>query len=170
MTRTKVRDKGVVRGGPSGLLISVLIHAGAFMLAGLLVVFSVTQKEEKKFVPPKPVDRPKMKLKKPQVKVRKSEKPKSANRIVTKVTRASMPDIQLPEMSGVGQGFTEGLAGVDLIPDLDDVTLLGSSQSIGSDLEGTFYDFNRRRNGSTYGMDTDVFMRSKTEHHGISRG
>jgi len=54
------------------------------------VVFNVLKKEEKKFVPPKPVDRPKMKLKKPKVKIKKNSKPKSTTRIVTKVKRASM--------------------------------------------------------------------------------
>ena len=148
----------VVKGAPSGLLISLLVHAAAFMLAGLLVVFSVTQKEEKKFVPPKPVDRPKMKLKKPKVKVKKTAKPKSTTRIVTKVKRATMPGIQMPEMGGMGEGLAGGVGGFEIMPDLDDVSVLGSSQSIGSDLEGTFYDFNRRRNGNTYGMDTDVFI------------
>ena len=44
--------KSVVKGAPSGLVISLLVHAAAFMQAGLLVVFAVHQ-EEKKFVPPK---------------------------------------------------------------------------------------------------------------------
>jgi hypothetical protein len=98
----------VVKGAPSGLVISLLVHAAAFMLAGLLVVFNVVNKEEKKFVPPKPVDRPKMKLKKPKVKVKKNAKPKSSERIVTKVTKANMPDIQLPELSGIGDGIGAG--------------------------------------------------------------
>ena len=75
MKKTAKKPKSVVKGAPSGLVISLLVHAAAFMLAGLLVVFSVVQKDEKKFVPPKPVDRPKMKLKKPKVKVKKSAKP-----------------------------------------------------------------------------------------------
>ena len=75
-------SKGVVKGEPSGFIISLLIHAGAFILAGLFFVFSVVQKEEKKIIPPKPVERPKMKLMKPKVKVKKSAKPKSTTRIV----------------------------------------------------------------------------------------
>ena len=67
----KVRKtKGIVKGAPSGFVISLGIHAAAFFLAGLFVVFTVVNKEEKKFIPPKPVDRPKMKLKKPKVKWR----------------------------------------------------------------------------------------------------
>ena len=66
-------------------MISLTLHAAAFLLAGMLVVFTVQKKEEKKFVSPKPVNRPNMKLKKPMVKVKKSAKPKSTTRIVTKV-------------------------------------------------------------------------------------
>ncbi len=35
------KAKGVVKGAPSGLVISLLVHAAAFMLAGLLVVWAV---------------------------------------------------------------------------------------------------------------------------------
>ncbi|QBG45900.1 hypothetical protein EGM51_00175 [Verrucomicrobia bacterium S94] len=142
------KSSGVVKGAPSGFIISIAIHAAAFLLAGMLVVFNVVQKEEKKFVPPKPVDRPKMKLKKPKVKVKKTSKPKSTTRIVTKVKRASMPDIQLPEMSGIGAGLTEGIGGFDIMPDLEEVSQFGASSSVGNDLEGTYYDFNRLRSGA----------------------
>ncbi|MBW2710060.1 MAG: hypothetical protein JRD04_12525, partial [Deltaproteobacteria bacterium] len=148
MKRLPKKNKGVVKGAPSGFVISLLVHAAAFMLAGLLVVFNVVNKEEKKFVPPKPVDRPKMKLKKPKVKVKKNAKPKSSNRIVTHVKRANMPDIKLPEMSGMGAGFGDGMSGgFDLMPDLDEVTLFGGGQSIGNDFVGTFYDLKRGRSG-----------------------
>ncbi|MDF7800138.1 SHD1 domain-containing protein [Pontiellaceae bacterium B1224] len=160
MKRNSKKSNNIGKGAPSGVVISLLVHAAAFLLAGVLVVFNVVNKEEKKFVPPKPVERPKMKLKKPKVKVKKNSKPKSSERIVTKVQKANMPEIYLPEMSGIGDGVGTGggYAGFDLMPNLDDIGFLGSPQSIGSDLEGTFYDFNRRSDGSTYGMDTDVFI------------
>ncbi|WP_168432970.1 SHD1 domain-containing protein [Pontiella sulfatireligans] len=154
MTR---KSKGVVRGAPSGLVISLLVHAAAFMLAGLLVVFTVTQKEEKKFVPPKAVERPKMKLKKPKVKVKKSAKPKPTTRIVTKVKRASMPDIQLPEMSGLADGLIGGIGGFEIMPDFSETTIFGSGQTIGNDFVGTFYDFKRDRRGKSMIMDTGTF-------------
>ncbi|MDF7825482.1 hypothetical protein P4B35_15755 [Pontiellaceae bacterium B12227] len=157
MKRRSKKNKGVVKGAPSGFLLSVLIHAAAFMLAGLLVVFNVVQKEEKKFVPPKPVDRPKMKLKKPKVKVKKSAKPRSSTRIVTKVKRASMPDIQLPEMSGLGEGLAGGIGGFEIMPDLSEVTMFGSGQSIGNDFVGTFYDMKRNRSGKPIPHDRDTF-------------
>lgn len=143
------------KGAPSGFIISLAVHAAAFFLAGLFVVFTVVNKEEKKFVPPKPVDRPKMKLKKPKVKVKKSAKPKSTQRIVTKVQKASMPDIQLPEMSGVGDGLAGDIGGFEIMPDLEEISVFGSGQSIGSDFVGTFYDFKRDRSGRPVAM-TDV--------------
>ncbi|MDZ8117819.1 SHD1 domain-containing protein [Pontiella agarivorans] len=148
------KTKGVVKGAPSGLVISLAVHAGAFLLAGILVVFTVHQKEEKKFVPPKPLDRPKMKLKKPKVKVKKSAKPKPTTRIVTKVKRAKMPDIQLPEMSGMADGLAGGIGNFEIMPDLGELTLLGSKSSIGNDLEGTFYDVKRDRRGRPIPVDT----------------
>ena len=81
---------------PSAVLLSILIHVALFLLAGMLVVFTVVKKEEKTFVPPKAVERPKMKLRKPKVRIKKSSRPKPTTRIVSKVNRANMPDIQLP--------------------------------------------------------------------------
>ncbi|MDF7799036.1 hypothetical protein P4C99_06150 [Pontiellaceae bacterium B1224] len=141
-------------------MISLLVHAAAFMLAGLLVVFSVTRKEEKKFVPPNPVERPKMKLKKPKVKVKKNSKPRSSERIVTKVQKADMPEIYLPEMSGIGDGVGTGggYAGFDLSVNLEDISAFGMEMSIGNDLEGTFYDFKRDRSGRDIPYDIDSFL------------
>ena len=94
MKRFSKKSQRIDKGAPSGFVLSLLIHAAIFLLAGMLVVFTVVNKEEKEFVPPKPVDRPKMNLRKPKVK--KTSTPKPTTRIVTKVRRASMPDIQLP--------------------------------------------------------------------------
>ncbi len=142
------KTKGVGKGMPSAVLLSILIHAGLFLLAGILVVFTVVKKEEKKFEPPKSVERPKMKLKKPKVQIKKTSRPKSTTRIVTKTARAAMPDIQLPEMSGLGDGLGGEIGGgFDMMPDLSEITVFGSGQSIGNDLEGTFYDMKRDRSG-----------------------
>jgi len=139
------------------VVLSILIHAALFLLAGMLVVFTVVKKEEKKFVPPKAVERPKMKLKKPKVKVKKTSKPKPTTRIVTKVTRANMPDIQLPEMSGMVDGLSGGIGGFDMMPDFSETTLFGGTQSIGNDFVGTFYDFKRDQRGRNIPMDPLAF-------------
>ncbi len=154
----KKRKDGVVKGAPSGFVVSLMIHAAAFLLAGLLVVFTVVDKPEQKFVPPKPVDRPKMKLKKPKVKVKKTSKPKATTRIVTKVKRASMPDIQLPEMSGMADGLGAGIGGFEITPDLGQMSIFGGGQTIGNDFKGTFYDLKRDRRGGTISMGRDSNM------------
>jgi hypothetical protein len=159
MMKRKKSKTNISKGAPSGFVISLIVHAAAFLLAGMLVVFTVHQKEEQKFVPPKPVDRPKMKLKKPKVKVKKTAKPKSTQRIVTKVKRASMPDIQLPEMSGLGDGLAGGIGdGFDIMPDLGEVTIFGAGQTIGNDFVGTFYDFKRDRSGRPISMSPEQFV------------
>lgn len=152
------KSKNIIKGAPSGFVVSLLVHAAAFLLAGLLVVFSVTKKKEQKFVPPTPVERPKMKLKKPKVKVKKNAKPKSSSRIVTKIDRAQMPDIHLPEMSGMsGEGVGSGFSGFDISPNLEEISMLGSKVSIGNDLEGTYYDTKRGRDGRNISAGVDDY-------------
>jgi len=153
------KGSNVVKGAPSGFVISIAIHAAAFALAGMLVVFNVVKKEEKKFVPPKPVDRPKMKLRKPKVKVKKSTKPKTTTRIVTKVKRASMPDIQLPEMSGMTDGIVGGVGGFEIMPDVSEISVFGGGQTIGNDFEGELYHLRYDRRGKKISsMDPDPFL------------
>lgn len=159
MRGRKSKAQGVNKGAPSGFVISLVVHAGAFMLAGMLVVFNVVNKEEKQFVPPAPVDRPKMKLRKPKLKVKKNTKPKVTNRIVTKVKRASMPDIQLPEMSGMTSGIDGNLSGFEIMPNLDDISVFGAGQSIGNDFVGQVYHLRYdRRGGKISSMDLDPFL------------
>jgi len=159
MKRRINKIRKITKGMPSAVVLSIAIHAALFLLAGMLVVFTVVKKEEKKFVPPKAVERPKMKLKKPKVKVKKTSKPKPTTRIVTKINRASMPDIQLPEMSGMGEGLAGGIGGFDMMPDLGEVSVYGSGQSIGNDFEGTFYDFKRDRLGRPGAMNPSDFVK-----------
>jgi len=157
MKRLSKKDPKIGKGMPSAVLLSIVIHAALFLLAGMLVVFTVVKKQEKRFEPPMAVDRPKMKLKKPKVKIKKTSRPKPTTRIVTKVNRASMPDIQLPEMSGMGEGLAGGLGGFDMLPDFEDVSVFGSGQSIGNDFEGTLYNLKRDRQGRSISMDGDMF-------------
>ena len=163
MKGLKKKSQKVTKGMPSAVILSIVIHAALFLLAGMLVVFTVVKKEEQKFEPPKAVDRPKMKLKKPKVKVKKTSKPKPTTRIVTKMNKASMPDIQLPEMSGMGDGLAGGLGGFEIMPDFEVESLFGGEQSIGNDLVGTFYDLKRYRNGRTLIMDPDKYVRILTK-------
>jgi len=155
MKRSTKKFQNLGKGMPSAVLLSIVIHAALFLLAGMLVVFTVVKKEEKRFDPPKAVERPKMKLKKPKVKIKKTSKPKPTTRIVTKMNRASMPDIQLPEMSGMGEGLGEGIGGFDMMPDLSDVTVFGVEQSIGNDFVGTYYDSKLDRNGRALSVDVE---------------
>ena len=145
----------LTRGTSSAVLLSILIHAGLFLLAGLLTVFVVHQVKDPEFEAPKAIERPKMKLKKPKVRTQKSSKPKTPNRITAVRGKATLPEIDLPELGGIGEGV-----GFDMSLGMDfDVkpSLMGSGFSIGSDLVGTFYDFKRDRSGRDIGYDRDGF-------------
>ncbi|MBN2164206.1 MAG: hypothetical protein JXR25_15540 [Pontiellaceae bacterium] len=142
----------VSKGAPSGLLISLLVHAGAFFLAGLFVVFTVLPKHEEPFVPPPLTERPKMNLKKPKVKVQKSSKPKPSSRIVAKVKTATMPEIQLPDLIGNGDGMLgegNGFGGAFLdLPEIGEINIIGKDISSGSDMQVTYFTMARRPDGS----------------------
>ena len=105
--------------------------------------------------------RPKMTLKKPKVKVQKSSKPKPSSRIVAKVKVAKMPEIQLPDMIGSGEGTAErGNRYREMfmdLPDINTVRLMGTEVSTGSDFVGTYYDFNRRSNGVGKSIDRNDY-------------
>ncbi len=161
MKKFKKNGTKVNKGAPSGLLISLVFHGAAFFLAGIFVVFQVLPKEEPVFEAPPPVERPKMKLKKPKVKVQKSSTPKPSSRIVAKVKTAKMPEIQIPDLVGSGEGLLGGVGlGGDFLemPEVKTLTLMGSTVSTGNDFVGTYYDFNRRSSGSFYSMNTEEYQ------------
>jgi hypothetical protein len=157
MNRVAKKPKSVVKGAPSGFVISLGVHAAAFFLAGLLVVFSVVKKKEISFVPPPAVERPKMKLKKPKVKVKKTAKPASPTRIIAKIKKTDMPDLVLPELGGAGSGFggIGDLGGFDTMPDLGGITALGTINSIGNDFEGVYYDLKFNSSGVYNAISTE---------------
>jgi hypothetical protein len=159
-TKTKKTPK-INKGGPSGLVISLIVHAAAFFVAGLFVVFTVLPKAEPAFEAPSPVERPKMKLKKPKVKIKKSSQPKPSSRIVAKVKTAKMPEIQIPDLVGSGDGLLSGLgdAGGDLIdlPDIGEVTVFGGNTSIGNDMAVSYYNLNLLRSGNAGSMSPGGF-------------
>lgn len=164
MKRILKRTKGLTRGTSSAVLFSIAIHGALLLFAGGMVVFTVIQKQEKKFEPPPPVDRPKMKLKKPRVKVKKQPRPKTSRRIVSKSVQ-SMTDIQLPDSSAMTTGLSGGIGGFEMMPDPSEITLLGgrSSLSVGNDFEGTFYslclDRRGRKNNESMGTFPYILKR-----------
>ena len=163
MTMKMRRKKGnVVRGAPSGLVLSLTIHALAFFAAGLFVVFQVTKPSAPEFEAPPPVERPKMSLKKPKVKVKKSSQPRASSRIVAKVKTRDMPEIQLPDQVGAGDGLLGGTgafggAFLDL-PEVGGMTAFGGAVTSGNDLKVSYYNLNLRRNGNTGSMNTDIYV------------
>lgn len=164
MKRLIKKTRGLIKGAPTAVLVSAVLHLILFAVFGGIVVFSVVQKREKKFTPPPPVERPKMELKKPKVKIKKKPRPKAMQRIVSKQVQ-EMPDLQLPAVSGIGEGLGSGIGGFELIPDPADMTLFGGkkSSSIGNDFEGTFYalglDRRGRRNGVSEGSYAEVLRK-----------
>ncbi len=154
------RKKGLIKGTPSAVLLSLALHLILLFIAGGLIVFTVNKKKESVFVPPPPVERPKMELIKPRVKIKNPVKPGSLQRIVTKRVQG-MPDMQLPAVEGMGEGLGGGLGGFEMIPDPAEMTLFGASKSAaaGNDFEGTFYSLSYDRQGKEISLDPFVVLR-----------
>ncbi|VGO17693.1 hypothetical protein PDESU_06295 [Pontiella desulfatans] len=98
----------------SAALVSLGIHAVLVIVALSFVAVTVITKSDNKFEA-KPVKRPKMQLKKLQVPVnikkKKMQKPRLRKRIVVQPKVASMPDIKMPEITGVKGGMGSAGAG-----------------------------------------------------------
>jgi len=92
------------------------------------------------------------------VRLKKTAKPKPTTRIVTPARKSGMPDLQLPEMSGMSEGLSGGIDGFEIMPDLGETTLFGVPQSIGNDFVGTFYDFKRDRGGRKIPYSVDGYL------------
>lgn len=137
---------------PSAVVLSILIHAGLFLLAGLLVVFTVLPKEAVEFAPPPPVKVPKIPLKKLKVRTKKPSKPKATAKLTAVVKKIDLQTIAFPDLpsSGLGAGIggSGGAGGFGDLPGIyDDDGFFGGAVSIGNDLEVTYYDLKRDRKG-----------------------
>ena len=153
--KSNSNTRGTVKGMPSAVVLAIAIHVGLFFLAGALVVFKYVIKPEPDFGIVEQVVRPPRALKKPKVQVKKSSRPKATARITSQINPQAMPSIDLPAVSGFGEGLGDGLGGdgFDFDINFEPPTIVGTLMTDGSDLEGTFYDFNRNRAGNETGMD-----------------
>jgi hypothetical protein len=131
------KTKGLIKGTPTAVLVSIAIHLILLFLAGTWVVFRFIEKKDQVFTPAQKIDRPDIKLKKLRVKVKQNSKPKRTTQRIVTQSRMESPDIQLPEMSGVGGGLSDSVGGFELLEDLSDMTIFGGVKSIGNDLVGT---------------------------------
>lgn len=141
------KKRGVIKGKYSSILLSALIHLLILSTAGGLVIFTIMEKQAQKFVPVQ-IARPKMNIKKPQIKVKTTIPRKNIERIVSSRRNSSISDIQLPKMTGMGSGMDEKIGGFEMLADLSDMTIFGSGKSFGNDLEGTYYHIMRDRAGN----------------------
>ena len=98
----------------SAAVVSIAVHLVLLLIAGTFVAVTVVTKGEKKFEV-KQVNRPRMAPKKLQVPVKikkQKRKPKLRQRIVVKNTVRNMPDIKMPEISGIKGGLGASGAGL----------------------------------------------------------
>jgi hypothetical protein len=108
MSETKQKKRFFAKHAKSSAaVISLGIHAILILMALSFVAVTVIQKDEQKFEYKK-VARPKKPLKKLKVPVKvnkRKPKPKLRKRVVAKNVRRNMPQIQMPEITGVKGGL-----------------------------------------------------------------
>ena len=155
--------KGLIKGTPTAVLVSAAIHLVLLLLAGGFVVFTMIEKKEVGFVPPARTERPKMKLKRVRVKMKKAVTPRTTRRISVK-SGPTMPDVQLPDVSGMGSGLSGGVGGYELVPDVSSMSFFGGTRSVsvGNDFEGTFYALNMDRHGKFEEMPDQTYFDTVT--------
>ena len=146
---------------PGAVVLSLLVHFALFLLAGTLVVFTRVRKEEAQFEPPRPIQHPKMPLRRLKISLKKNYRPRLGRLVIAPDRQVGLSDIQLPGggSGGMGKRLDEvDIASFGEIPGLAEMTdILGSGQTIGNDLEGTFYDFRRNRRGSYTGAGNNTY-------------
>ncbi len=166
MNQSTKANKGLIKGRSRAFIISLMIHGGLIFFASIFVAVTIIQKEEAKFVPPPQIERPKMDLKKPQVKVNKTTKPRSAKRISVD-SPVGVPELALPEMSGFGGSLASAMNGYELTPDISSFSVLGSSMSVesGNDLIGTYYSLSHDRAGEEITTSESAFEKALNDFH-----
>jgi len=168
--KKKNRKKSLnpIKGTSSAFLLSVLIHAGLAALAGVIIVINIKPKTPPDFVAPPPVEMPKMPRQKLKMPVKNPSKPKASKKITAIIDHVSLSALAFQDLplGGIGPGQGDGVEGIDQIevPPMDEVSLTGRNESNGHDLQGTYYDVKRNRNGSYNGMgETDRATREARE-------
>lgn len=155
-------NKKVAKGAPSGLMVSLVIHAGIIVAAIFVTVFTIIEKKEHVFVPdPVPV-RPRIKPPKPRVRISKNPKPQASSRLVAHVPRERMPKFSLPDLPGNGDGFlNDSVPGfIPTIPiDLPQTALTDpQAPDTGNSLIVNYYNLNRRRNGTKRNISHEEYF------------
>ena len=143
---------------PSSYLVSLGFHLIIFLIAGVIIVFKIEEKEYKKFIPPKPIERPQVQLKKPQINLDNNKQSKPISKIVTKAKSTKISEVSLPEFNGIGNGLFRNSGSFQLKPLQQKITLFGGGESIGNDFIGSFYDFKRDKAGRPIPTDPDEMI------------
>jgi hypothetical protein len=146
----------------SAAVVTLMVHAIIIVIAFFFVAVTVIQKQEVDFEA-KPVNRPRMNLRKLQVPVnvkKPPQQPKLRKQIVVKPNIAKVtPDIKMPEIVGVkgGLGAGGGGGGSSLsmgftLPEIDFFGIKGKSERIMLILDGHNY-MSKDALGGAYGFE-----------------
>ncbi len=150
--------KGVVRGASSGWMVSVLFHAGIFVIAVSVYLVLPEEKTAADFWPVVLPERPAMKLPRPPVRINQAPKPqRQMERIAVERQAVDQPVFQVPDLE-LGQEMPVLVISDDFGAQDIEPTLVGEKWNSGFGFEGTFYDLKRGRGGQAAVMDPHQFV------------
>ncbi len=159
------RDAGnqrVAKGAPSGVIVSVVVHAAIVAAAIFITAFRFIREEPVRFVSRPVPKRPEMDLKIPQVKINPNPRPPAAARLVAYVPRERLPEFTLPDLPGDGAAVLGGeLPGgmATILPDLPQTPICDpTAVDTGNSLAVTYYNLNRRRNGTKRNISHEEYF------------
>ena len=170
-SKSSRKSKGVVKGIPSAVVLSILIHAGVLVVATTFVVFKAVYNPPVKFDAPPTVVRPKIDVKRPTVKIKKTVNPGAPEMITTDAAVTGFPEMKLSSVPGMGQEIGDGVGGFDMMPELGMMPFgVTNSLAVGNDFEGTFYALDYGRDGQLQDMEQQEYvdLASKFAHSGFS--
>ena len=150
--------KRPAKGAPSGIAISLLIHGGLLAAAGFITAITLLRPEPVAFEYVRVPERPVINPRKPRYRVTHNPKPQAMARLVANVPRNRMPDFRLPNVPGVGDDIlNNGGPGEGMVMEMPvlspSVIGIPEADDAGNSLKVTYYNLNRRRNGTKRSMD-----------------
>ncbi len=141
------------KGAPSGIAVSLFVHIGIVVAAVFITAFTFIKPKPIVFVPDPVPRRPIIQPQKPHFSMSKNPRPQAMQRLVAVVPANRLPVFKLPSIPGQGDDILGGIlpgGGLDMaMPDLP-TSVIGVPPALdaGNSLVVTYYNLNRRRNGT----------------------
>jgi len=152
----------VAKGAPSGVLLSIIIHAGLIAIAISWTVITIIKPREAVFVS-LVTERPTFDIPERITRIDNQRRPQASERIVATMPKTQEPNFTLPDLPGKGSDILGGAApgggfGIDF-PDMPRTSFTDpDAADTGNNLIVTYYNLNRRKDGGALNIDYQEYF------------